>query len=119
MAKYYGKIGYAHMENTAPGVETEKIVERSYSGDVLRNTRRWQNADTLNDNIEVNNTISVVADPFAVQHWHSIRYVWWSGVTWKATSVEVQYPRLIITIGGIYNGQTGPTSDHTGDDPGK
>lgn len=105
MAKFYGAIGYAVTEETKPGVWTEKIVEHAYYGDLTRNTRRLQSADQLNDNIDVANEISIVADPFANENFHSMRYVEFMGAKWKVTSVEVQYPRLILTLGGVYNGK--------------
>lgn len=105
MAKFYGAIGYAVTEETKPGVWTEKIVEHVYYGDLTRNTRRLQSVDQLNDNIDVANEISIVADPFANENFHSMRYVEFMGAKWKVTSVEVQYPRLILTLGGVYNGE--------------
>lgn len=105
MAKFYGVIGYAVTEETKPGVWTEKIIERMYYGDLTRNTRRLQSAEQLNDNINAANEISIVADPFANENFHSMRYVEFMGAKWKVTSVEVQYPRLILTMGGVYNGE--------------
>lgn len=106
MAKFYGSVGYADTVETAPGVWEEGITERMYFGDLIRNTRRLQSSDTLNDDINVANEISIVADPFANQNFHKMRYVSFMGSRWKVTNVEVQYPRLILTIGGVYNGQT-------------
>lgn len=104
MAKFYGTVGYVNMVETAPGVWTEEIVEKQYSGDVFRNTRRLQGADKLNDDITINNQISIVADPYAYNNFHSIRYVVYMGTKWKVTSVEVEYPRLILEVGGVFNG---------------
>lgn len=104
MAKWYGLIGYAENVETTPGVWEEQITERPYYGDVVRNTRRLQNSDSVNDNIDVSNEISIVADPFANQNFHAMRYIEFMGARWKVTSVEVQYPRLRLTIGGVYNG---------------
>lgn len=106
MAKFYGSVGYADTVETAPGVWEEGITERMYFGDLTRNTRRLQSSNTLNDDINVANEISIVADPFANQNFHKMRYVSFMGSKWKITNVEVQYPRLILTIGGVYNGQT-------------
>ena len=103
MGKFYGKIGYAETRETTPGVWTEEITERNYTGDIIKNTRRWQSGDSLNDDLVINNIISIVADPFAYQNFHAIRYIMWMGASWKVTNVEVQRPRLILTIGGVYN----------------
>jgi len=105
MAKFYGAIGYAETTETAPGVWEESITEHNYSGDVIKNTRRYQAGENLNDDLIINNIISIVADPFAYTNFHTIRYVKWMGASWKVTSIEVQRPRLILTIGGVYNGE--------------
>ena len=104
MNKFYGKIGYAISEETVPGVWVERIVERSYYGDVIRNIRRLQSSENLNDDINVSNEISIVADAFANQNFHSMRYVEYMSTKWKVSSIEVKYPRLILSIGGVYNG---------------
>lgn len=105
MAKFYGVIGYAKAVNPKPGVHKEEITEKMYQGDLIRNTRRLQSTDQLNDNINVANEISIIADPFANENFHSMRYVEFMGAKWKVTNVEVQYPRLILSIGGVYNGK--------------
>ena len=102
MAKWFGKIGYAETEEISPGVWKEQIVEREYYGDLVRNTRRLQTADKINDDIIVSNELSIVSDPYANQNFHAIRYVEFMGSKWKISSVEVSYPRLILTLGGLY-----------------
>lgn len=103
MAKFYGPVGYADTVETAPGVYKEQIVEHLYAGDLLRNTRQLQSGETLNDNINIGDEISIVADPYARQNIYKMRYVVFMGAKWKVTKVEVGYPRLILTIGGLYN----------------
>ena len=103
MAKYYGAIGYAVMVETSPGVHEEQIVTRRYYGDILRNNRRLQPTENLNDDITVTNEISIVADPFAVQNFHAMRYAELMGAAWKITNVEARPPRLVLTLGGVYN----------------
>lgn len=105
MAKFFGPIGFATTVETRPGVWTEKIVERNYRGDVIRNSRRLQTTDQVNDDINISNEISIVADPFANGNFHSMRYIGFMGAKWKISSVEVKYPRLILTLGGVWNGQ--------------
>lgn len=105
MAKFYGKIGYANTVETKPGVYEEQIVERSYYGDLIRNSRRLQSADQVNDDINISNEISIVADPYATNNFHTMRYAVFMGTKWKISNVEVSYPRLILTLGGVYNGQ--------------
>lgn len=103
MAKFFGKIGFTKTEETAPGVYREVTTERDYRGDVLRNTRKWENGEYLNDDLNVNNQISIVADAYANENFFAMRYISWMGAYWKITNVEVQRPRLILTIGGVYN----------------
>ena len=103
MAKFFGNIGYATQVETAPGVWEDSIVERQYFGDLNRNMKQNQSSDTLNDNIMVSNEISILADPFANENFHLMRYVEFMGTKWIISSVEVQYPRLRLTIGGVYH----------------
>lgn len=105
MAKFYGEIGFAKQVETSPGVWEETIVARNYYGDLIRNIRRLQSTDQVNDNIDVSNQLSIIADPYANENFYSMRYVKFMGAKWKVTSVEVQYPRLILQLGGVYNGQ--------------
>lgn len=104
MAKWYGNIGYADTVETEPGDWEEVITERSYFGDVIRNTRILQNSGEINDNVNISNQISIVADPYATNHIYAMRYVEFQNAKWKVSNVDVQYPRLILSLGGIYNG---------------
>jgi hypothetical protein len=104
MAKYYGVIGYAATVQTEPGIYEEQIIETEYMGDVLRNTRRLREGSKINDDITISNQISIIADPYASNNFHAMRYVTFMGAKWKVSDVEVQYPRLILTLGGLYNG---------------
>lgn len=103
MPKFYGKIGFEESVETVPGVWEEKITERNYYGEVVRNTRKLVASNHLNDDISINNEISIIADPYAKDHFHSMRYVEFLGTTWEVTSIEVQYPRLILSLGGVYH----------------
>lgn len=103
MPKFYGKIGFEETVETVPGVWEEVIAERNYYGEVVRNTRKLVASNHLNDDISINNEISIIADPYAKDHFHSMRYVEFLGTTWEVNSVEVQYPRLILSLGGKYN----------------
>lgn len=102
--KWYGEIGFTEQVETQPGVWVDKIVKRNYYGDVLQESRTLQPTDQLNDDIKVSNRISIIADPYASTHFHKMLYVVYEGAKWKAGSVAVQRPRLIITLGGLYNG---------------
>lgn len=110
MAKFYGEVGYANTAETEPGIWEEVITERMYYGDVLKISRRLVNSGSVNDNLKVNNEVSIIADPFAYQNFVNIRYVNWLGASWKVTNVVVQSPRLTLSLGGVYNGESGPTA---------
>jgi len=104
MARFYGAIGYGISEESAPGVWIQKITERKYFGDVVKDMNRVRDGENLNPNIVTDNRFSIVADPYAYENFHLMRYVEWNGTKWGIVSVEVQRPRLILTVGGIYNG---------------
>ena len=103
MAKFYGKIGFDTTEETSPGVWRQTIVERTYRGDLNKTYSKWDGADKLNDDINITNNISIVADPFAFENFAHIRYVEFMGEKWNVTSIDVSYPRLTLSVGGLYN----------------
>jgi len=109
MAKFYGKIGYGETVETSPGVWQDVIVEYSYYGDVTRNARKLQDGEQLNLDLSVGNSISIVADAYANEHFFAIRYIEWAGTLWTVSDVEVQSPRLNLRLGGVYNGPTAAT----------
>lgn len=103
MAKWHGNIGYVETVEVQPGIWEEQVIERQYYGDVTRNTRSLQQSDGVNDNVNISNNISIIADPYANENFHNMRYAQFMGTNWKITNIEVQYPRLILTIGGLFN----------------
>lgn len=106
MPKFCGKIGFEETVETAPSVYVEQITEKTYYGDVIRNTRRLDGGSQINDNVRISNTISIVADPYARFHFHSIRYVEWMGSKWKVESIDASTPpRLNLELGGLYTTQ--------------
>lgn len=105
MAKYFGQIGYYVTEETRPGIWESVFVERDCYGDEQRNLRRFETSSKVNDDLNINLTLSVVADPFAYNHFHEIKYATYRGVKWKVTTVEPQFPRLLLTLGGVFNGE--------------
>lgn len=112
MAKFFGAVGYSEGQmEKAPGVYDESIVEYQYYGDVIRNTRQLQEGDKVNDDLSVNNSISILADAYANEHFFAIRYIRWAGALWRVSDVEVQSPRLLLRLGGVYNGPTAPVPD--------
>lgn len=104
MAKFYGNIGYVNTVEVEPGIWDEKSKEIPYYGDLVRNISKYQSSGGVNDNISISNNISIIADPYAMNNFQYMKYVVFMGTKWKIENVEVQYPRLILTIGGRYNG---------------
>lgn len=105
MTKWFGKIGYSETVETRPGVWMLQDTIREYYGDVKRNATRWSgNPDTTNDDLTVNTQISIVADPFAIDKFYSMKWIEFMGTKWKITNVDPQFPRLVLTLGGVWNG---------------
>lgn len=108
MSRWYGTVGYAETTETSPGVWEERFTEYQYAGDLTRNHKRYESSEGLNEDLTLQNEISIVADPYSLQNFQYIRYVEIMGTFWRVTSVDVQYPRLILSVGGVYSGkQTG------------
>lgn len=103
MTRYSGMIGFAEQVETAPGVWREKIVEHYYKGDVTRNQIRWNQGSEMNDDLRVDNEISIIPDPFLDVHLPAIRYVTWMGSKWKVVSFMIRSPRVVLQIGGPYH----------------
>lgn len=105
MRRFFGKVGYGETVNKGAGVWEDAITARSYYGDVVKNNLNVGNGDKVNDDLSVTNSISIVADAYALNHFSNIRYVEWAGATWKVESVTQAHPRLILGLGGVYHGQ--------------
>lgn len=105
MAKWSGKVGYIVPTEIEPGEWIDKPVEYPYLGDVLQTTVKVQSTDQVNSDVKIINRLSIVSDPFAMGHVHTIRYAEYMGVMWSVTDIAVQTPRLILTLGGVYNGE--------------
>lgn len=103
--KFYGSVGFWIEDlETKPGVYVPGFVERPYAGDVNWNNRHFQSSENQNETIRLNNQISILSDLYSQENFASIRYVIWNQIKWRVTNVEVNYPRLVLTIGGVYNG---------------
>lgn len=110
MAKFFGKVGYGETLEIRPGIWEDRITEVSYYGDVVRNSRQLRDGSKVNDDLTVGNSISIVADPYAHEHILAMRYVQWAGALWIVSNVDVQIPRLVLALGGVYNGPVPPSS---------
>jgi hypothetical protein len=105
MDRFYGAIGYGVTEETKPGVWTETILEKTVYGDIVKNTKRYDANNNVNSDITINNQFSIIADSYALENIHLMKYVKYLGTKWKISSVDIRYPRLILTTGGVYNGK--------------
>jgi hypothetical protein len=106
MARFYGKVGYGQQVDKGHGVYETLILERVYSGDVVRDYRRSQQGEKVNNDLTTSTSVSIVSDSYANEHFFAIRYVEWSGTLWEVTGVDQESPRLILQLGGRYNGPT-------------
>lgn len=106
MAKFSGAIGYEKLKETAPGVWRPSITEKHFRGDLLKHAWRWSPSDKVNDDLTISNQVSILADAFMYENMGAIRYVTMHGSKWKVTNVEISRPRIILTLGGVYNGST-------------
>lgn len=111
MAKFHGVVGYGVSQEVRPGVWKDVITEVPYYGDVKRNSRQLREGENLNNDISVSNSIEIVADAYANQHFFAIRFVEWAGALWTVTDVTVQSPRLLLRLGGVYNGPRATPSE--------
>lgn len=104
MAKFAGTIGFITQTEKEHGLYENETVERSYTGEILQDVRRWNNVEKTNDDITLGNRFSIVADGYILDNMYAMRYMIWRGVRWSITKVELQTPRIILTVGGVYNG---------------
>lgn len=117
MAKFYGMIGFAEVqEGTGDriGIDEDVIIEKPYYGDVLRVSRKYEHGESVLDELKIDNRISIIADAYAQNNFFRMKYIQWMGTLWNITGVEVERPRLILTIGGVYNGPTARLARSTG-----
>lgn len=111
MGKWFGKVGYGITKEVEPGVYVPEIVEQEHYGDITTSRRRYQLSSNINDELVLSNTVSILANPFMTENYSNIRYVEIIGTKWKVTEIEPQYPRFILTTGGVYNGDAPGTTD--------
>lgn len=116
--KFMGIVGFwKNDEETTPDVWRPKIVEKSYvCEEASKQNRQSQPSSYQNENLIVNNQISILSDLYAMENWHSIRYIVWNRIPWRVSRVTVEYPRLILELGGVYNRERpDPIGDGTKD----
>lgn len=102
--RFYGAVGYGATVDQGDGVWADTITEVSYYGNVVRSSRQLQTGEKVNADLTVQNSISIVADAYANENFMNIRYVVWAGIKWTVSNVQVQPPRLVLTLGEVYNG---------------
>lgn len=103
--KYYGNLGFVEYEEVQPGLFKETIREYPYYGDSVRVISHWQGAEKVTDDVKLNNQISVLLDPYALENYANLRYITFMNSKWEVSAVEIQYPRLIVSFGGLYHEQ--------------
>lgn len=104
MSRFYGKIGFISTIESEPGIWTDEIIERRYRGEIKKDFYKWSSSEHLNDNVNISNAVSVIADTYMYDNIYAMKYIHLGGALWKITDIEIQRPRLILSIGGLYNG---------------
>jgi hypothetical protein len=118
MARFYGAVGYGESQEVRPGVWEDVVTEKLYFGNVVRNTRALREGEKVNLDLSVGNSIEIVADAYAHDHFHAMKYVMWAGKPWIVEEVTVEAPRLALRLGGIYNGPRPAESGESPSSPG-
>ncbi len=108
MAKFCGKVGFETMVEGEGGVFRADPIEKIYRGDILNMLPKYESSDKLHDDLTLSNEISILADSFAYENFQYMRYVILLGVKWEITSAKIERPRILLRIGGVYNGRQGP-----------
>lgn len=108
--KYYGALGFVEYIEEPVGVFREVIREYNYYGDVVRIINHSQGAEKVTDDLKVNNQISVLVDPYALENFANLRYATFNNSKWEVSAVELAYPRLVISFRGLYHEQPQPQS---------
>ena len=104
MTKFYGNIGFLETVETESGIWEPVETVRSYYGDVIRNQRYYQqNQETTNDDLNISNEISIVGDPYAYENFNAMRWVEFGGAKWTVSRINIEYPRIVLTLSGVYN----------------
>lgn len=119
MPRFFGPVGFDQGENensSNPGVwDSVGMIEKNYYGSILKHNRKWDSGESINDDVNATNRISIVADDYAYKHCSGIRYVYWMGAYWKVLSFDVARPRIILNLGGVWNGKQAGTSRGAGE----
>lgn len=109
MAKFHGIIGFVDSKRQN-GVYKYDVTEKVYYGDVLQNHRKWDSAEQVNDNLDISNRISIIANDFMKKNIGFMKYAEFMGTMWEIKSFDIAYPRVILLLGGVYNGPQASTA---------
>ena len=105
MAKFSGEIGFKFQPDIGSvGVWEPTITEKHYYGDIVNDVYKWNDGSKVNSDLNISNKFSIVANSFAVDNLGCMAYVKWRGVKWRIITAEIFGPRIILYIGGLYNG---------------
>ena len=111
MARFHDKVGFLiPIDDQRTGLSTNRVVERPYYGKILEHTRRWESTEHVNDDLSISNQISITANDYAFKHMSCIAYVRFMGGYWKVSSVRIKGPEIVLTLGGVWNGQVEATA---------
>lgn len=104
MAKFSGLVGYVTQEEKVPGVWVPVENPRKMKGDVIRQSASSQNGNKVNSDISLNHRVSLIGDAYAFGNYYNIKWIELHGRKWEVSSVEIERPRIIVNLGGLWNG---------------
>lgn len=104
--KYSGLAGFEKKHNEVrPGVLQNQIKEVRIKGDVINyghSLNPTQGSDQ--QDVHIRNRLSIVMNPYLRDNFSSLVYVIFMNVKWEVSSFTINGPRVIIDLGGVYNG---------------
>lgn len=105
--KFSGKAGFRIDDvETEHGVYEPIVVVKAIKGSVVINHYQHQNSDKSTiDNVRITNQLSIVANQFLNEHISNLMYIEFQGVKWKVESFDIRPPRVVVSLGGVYNEQ--------------
>lgn len=103
--KYVGNIGFLSSNTEVTGgIATQPIISKRYFGEIITTSSRLQTQDKINPDVTINNSIAILLDGYLNNNLSNIVYVEFLNKKWSVSSIELRHPRVILSLGGLYNG---------------
>lgn len=96
-----------------PGVWKMQPEEVTHRAKLLTYNKDYDSGEEVNDDLKLRNRYEIVMKDKKLDY-QDMRYVIVKGTKWKVSALEFLEVRIIITLGGVYNGgQTSPVATGT------